>query len=102
MASEPGASLAITLAIDRGARVVEERMLALPIGARLVDALAVAGYGDETDAGIWGKQRSPDTVLKSGDRIEIYRPLRVDPKVARRERFRKQGTRATGLFARKD
>jgi putative ubiquitin-RnfH superfamily antitoxin RatB of RatAB toxin-antitoxin module len=31
----------------------------------------------------------------------VYRPLQVDPKVARRERFRQQGTRAAGLFARK-
>ena len=39
------------------------------------------------------------SVLRDGDRVEIYRPLRVDPKVARRERFRKQGARAAGLFA---
>jgi len=38
--------------------------------------------------------------LRAGDRLEIYRPLRVDPKVARRERFAKQGARTTGLFAR--
>jgi putative ubiquitin-RnfH superfamily antitoxin RatB of RatAB toxin-antitoxin module len=39
--------------------------------------------------------------VRDGDRIEIYRPLKVDPKVARRERFRKQGSRSAGLFARK-
>ena len=37
----------------------------------------------------------------NGDRVEIYRPLQVDPKVARRERFRKQGARTAGLFAHK-
>ena len=37
--------------------------------------------------------------VRDGDRVEIYRDLKVDPKVARRERFRKQGARATGLFA---
>jgi hypothetical protein len=31
--------------------------------------------------------------------VELYRPLLVDPKVARRERFRRQGARNTGLFA---
>jgi uncharacterized protein len=31
----------------------------------------------------------------------VYRPLLVDPKVARRERFRTQGARAAGLFAKK-
>lgn len=34
--------------------------------------------------GVWGKQVSPDTVLKDGDRVEIYRPLSIDPKEARR------------------
>ena len=40
-----------------------------------------------------------DAPLRAGDRVEIYRDLLVDPKVARRERFRKQGARAAGLFA---
>jgi uncharacterized protein len=40
-------------------------------------------------------------VLGDRDRVEIYRPLQVDPKMARRERFRRQGARAAGLFARK-
>ncbi|MNL58374.1 hypothetical protein D3C87_1820040 [compost metagenome] len=39
--------------------------------------------------------------LKDGDRIELCRPLTVDPKVARRERFQRQGARGTGLFANK-
>jgi putative ubiquitin-RnfH superfamily antitoxin RatB of RatAB toxin-antitoxin module len=39
--------------------------------------------------------------LRAGDRIEGYRTLRVDPKVARRERFARQGARSAGLFARK-
>jgi hypothetical protein len=30
----------------------------------------------------------------------VYRALKVDPKVARRERFARQGARTTGLFAR--
>ncbi|MBW8723026.1 MAG: RnfH family protein, partial [Polaromonas sp.] len=34
-----------------------------------------------------------------GDRLEIYRGLRVDPKVARRERFNRQGVKRAGLFA---
>ncbi len=39
-----------------------------------------------------------DTVLTSGDRVELYRALTVDPKVARRERFAQQGARGAGLF----
>jgi sulfur carrier protein len=39
--------------------------------------------------------------LRDQDRVEFYRGLRVDPKVARRERFSKQGARASGLFAKR-
>jgi len=36
-----------------------------------------------------------------GDRLEVYRPLTVDPKVARRARFVRQGAKTAGLFANK-
>jgi putative ubiquitin-RnfH superfamily antitoxin RatB of RatAB toxin-antitoxin module len=36
--------------------------------------------------GLFGKQVAPDTLLRDGDRVEIYRPLIADPKAARRER----------------
>lgn len=36
--------------------------------------------------GIFGKQISLDTVLKPGDRVEIYRPLLLSPTEARRLR----------------
>lgn len=49
--------------------------------------------------GVWGRLQLPEHVLAEGDRIEAYRHLTVDPKVARRERFAKQGARGTGLFA---
>ena len=42
-----------------------------------------------------------ERVLREGDRVEVVRGLRVDPKVARRERFKGQGARSTGLFARR-
>jgi uncharacterized protein len=39
--------------------------------------------------GVWSKPVQPGTVLGDGDRIEIYRPLQVDPKDARRRRVEK-------------
>lgn len=36
--------------------------------------------------GLFGKKRALDTVLRAGDRIEIYRALVADPKTARRRR----------------
>lgn len=36
--------------------------------------------------GIWGRSTTPDALLREGDRVEIYRPLQVDPKEVRRRR----------------
>jgi putative ubiquitin-RnfH superfamily antitoxin RatB of RatAB toxin-antitoxin module len=41
--------------------------------------------------GIHGKLRPADTVLREGDRVEIYRPLLADPREARRRRVQKRG-----------
>ncbi len=82
-------------------------MLELDEGTTVGRALADAAGLDEfpglkpeaLQPGIWGKQCGLDQVLQENDRLEIYRKLRVDPKVARRERFNKQGSKGTGLFA---
>lgn len=47
---------------------------------------------DSCMIGIWGKVLSFDTPLRDGDRVEIYRPLNVDPKEARRRRARRKHT----------
>jgi putative ubiquitin-RnfH superfamily antitoxin RatB of RatAB toxin-antitoxin module len=39
--------------------------------------------------GIFGVPVAPERVVQDGDRVEIYRPLQVDPRTARRERARK-------------
>jgi putative ubiquitin-RnfH superfamily antitoxin RatB of RatAB toxin-antitoxin module len=36
--------------------------------------------------GVFGRLVAPDTLLREGDRVEIYRPLIADAKAARRER----------------
>ena len=92
-----------------GPRVVQERQVQLPAGCQLgqaLPALALAlGVPLATlaalDVGVWGLRGPQDRVLVTGDRIEFYRPLRVDPKVARRERFARQGAKSAGLFANK-
>ncbi|WP_321865417.1 RnfH family protein [Paraburkholderia tropica] len=45
--------------------------------------------------GVYGKLKPLDTVLADHDRVEIYRPLLVDPKLARQRRVdktRKEGS----------
>jgi len=39
--------------------------------------------------GIFSKKVSLDDLVKEGDRVEIYRPLKIDPKEARRLRAKK-------------
>ncbi len=50
--------------------------------ANLADFISV----EPVAVGIFGQQRSLDWPVKAGDRVEIYRPLRLDPMAARLER----------------
>ena len=67
---------------------VEHRTLELPAGATERDALAAAGFTDVQAVGVFGKRVALGQALREGDRVEIYRPLAVDPKEARRRRAR--------------
>jgi len=48
---------------------------------------------DGLKVGIWGRLRALDTVLRDRDRIEVYRPLTIDPMAARRRRYEARGER---------
>ena len=59
----------------------------LPAGATVRDAVAAAGIAADSRAlGIFGKRVCADAPLADGDRVEIYRPLLLDPKERRRQR----------------
>jgi putative ubiquitin-RnfH superfamily antitoxin RatB of RatAB toxin-antitoxin module len=92
-------AMRVSLVYSPAPREVREWRLELRAGSTVADAIAASGLaaGDMT-IGVWGRKVSPAQVLHDRDRVEVYRPLKVDPKVARRERFRKQGARAAGLF----
>ena len=77
---------------------VDEQAIELMEGATLGDALLAFAIDDlsQADVGIWGKSMPLDTPLKSGDRIEHYRPLIADPKQARHRRANEQGYRWQG------
>jgi sulfur carrier protein len=96
-------SLRVTVVFSPAPRAVQTWSFSVVVGATVAQVLALAD-GLEVGAcslGVWNKPVTLDTVLHDLDRIEVYRPLKVDPKVARRERFEQQGRRSTGLFARK-
>jgi putative ubiquitin-RnfH superfamily antitoxin RatB of RatAB toxin-antitoxin module len=48
------------------------------------------------DLGVFGRREPADRVLQPGDRVEIYRPLAVDPKEARRRRAQSRGKPSAG------
>lgn len=77
--------------------------LRLPAGATLADALQASGLlqrhalaAQGLTAGIWGHVQAPGRALRDHDRVEIYRPLQVDPKEARRQRYRHQQLKPAG------
>lgn len=99
----------VTVLYSPGPRATREWLVSLAPGATVLQALAASGLkqdfpqlnSDTVVVGIWGRAVPLAQPLRDGDRVEVYRPLQVDPKLARRERFRRQGTRAAGLFANK-
>jgi putative ubiquitin-RnfH superfamily antitoxin RatB of RatAB toxin-antitoxin module len=80
-------------------------MLRLPEGSTLADALRASGIESSIPAheltalaaGVWGRVADADTLLRQGDRVELYRPLKVDPKEARRLRYRRDGLKRKGV-----
>lgn len=47
---------------------------------------------NQQKVGIFGKVKKLSDEVKAGDRIEIYRPLTIDPKEARRLRAKKKSS----------
>ena len=102
--------LQITLCVLQGPGQVLEKALDLTEGdtvmsvlSRLEDDLGLSPgvMLEQGMVGIWGRKTHASRVLEANDRLEIYRPLVVDPKVARRQRFGQQGARSAGLFAKR-
>ena len=72
------------------------RRILLPDGSTVEDAILLSGLRsvfpdmDTTHVGIHGEPVPVTTILRERDRIEIYRPLQVDPKEVRRTRAGKK------------
>lgn len=90
--------LNVSVAYSPRAGEVDEVSLQLAPGATVADALRESGLqgrhpGIALEAlavGIWGSFCDRGDSLRDRDRVELYRPLRVDPKEARRQRQRAQ------------
>jgi putative ubiquitin-RnfH superfamily antitoxin RatB of RatAB toxin-antitoxin module len=78
-----GKSVLSTLELADGATVREA-----------IDASGILARHPEIDlstqkVGIFGRVQALDATLADHDRVEIYRPLKVDPKMARQRRVEK-------------
>ncbi len=105
--SMPGAAPAcihVEVAVGSAPREVRLVRLSLPSGSTVRDALRASGLmaevagltedalaAGEWSVGVWGRKERPGHMLRERDRVEVVRGLNVDPKEARRVRYRAQG-----------
>jgi putative ubiquitin-RnfH superfamily antitoxin RatB of RatAB toxin-antitoxin module len=76
----------------------------VPASATIADAITAARHAanrddvpwETTAVGVFGEPRTRADPLRDGDRVELYRPLRADPRVRRREGVRKDRRAARG------
>lgn len=74
-----------------------ELSVEVPVGATLQDAIHASGVLTRYPAidlakcavGVYSKRAKLEDVVQAGDRVEIYRPLLIDPKEARRGRVKR-------------
>ena len=89
-------TIRVVVAYSPAPREVDITELTLPEGATVREALDASGLAARhpgldfamQKVGVWGKLRALDAPLRDADRVEVYRPLKVDPKEARRQRHR--------------
>ena len=68
------------------------RSLTLAEGSTVADVISRGNLAKDfpgleladTQAGIWGQPVGRDHVVRDGDRVDLYRPLEMDPREARR------------------
>lgn len=97
-------SMHIEVLVGLAPREIRQVQLSLPAGSTVRDALFAADVWAMSDdlslnsiesgvwtVGVWGRKERPGHLLRDQDRVELVRQLKVDPKEARRVRYRAQG-----------
>ncbi len=93
--AESDATIAVEV-VHAGSDKVWSRTLELAAGSTVRQAVDASGFTHarpdvnvaDDMLGVFGRRTRPDQVLHDGDRVEIYRPLALDPMEARRQRAR--------------
>jgi len=97
----PGAAVPVQVVFSPVEREVLDVVLTLPAGATVADALRATGWPDVAPlaeglpcalvAAVWGRVCGVSQAVLPGDRVEVLRPLSIDPMQARRARFEAAG-----------
>ena len=103
-ADAAGGAALLRIEVVRSPRAgeVDRCEAALASDASVADALAACGWTVPADCrvAVWGRLLAPEAVgatpLADRDRVELLRPLAVDPKEARRRRERTQHAARSG------
>ena len=97
MSESPSVSTAASIRVEVVYALADKQQMfsvELPAGATLRQAIETSGvlkkYPEidlaKNKVGVFAKLSKPDTPLRDGDRVEIYRPLIADPKEVRKQR----------------
>ena len=86
----PARAIRVEIAYSPAPGRMQRLSLTLPEGATVADALQRSGWSLPAGlrVGVWGRLQVSSEPLRDLDRVELYRPLTVDPKEARRQRYR--------------
>jgi len=90
---QTGTQISVTIVSSQDGRLWLKK-LSLPSGVTIAQSLISSGFLSEftgtplesISVGVFGKHLPIHHRLEDNDRVEIYAPLRVDPKTARRRR----------------
>ncbi len=74
---------------------IDSHSIRMPASSTVGDLLQALGWtlGEAEAVGLWGRKVGLQEPLRDGDRVEVYRPLTVDPMRARHRRHALQGGR---------
>ena len=103
------ATIEVTVAYSPAPRQLHVVELTMPVGSTAAIAISQSGLLarhptiDLTlqKVGVWGHLCTLDQTLRDQDRVEIYRPLLVDPKEARRQRYQRDKIKPTATSSRR-
>lgn len=99
MAPAETTAVRVEVCFSPAPRTVWSRALVLPAGSTAADALRASGllqqYPQSSGCMLarWGRACEATVILRDGDRLEVLRPLKADPKESRRLRYRGQPAR---------